>query len=224
MAVTRRLIKGSPLTAQEHDDNVDAFDRYKGVHVDLAALNTAAPTPLNGWWALRADGVVRFYAFEGVWREELLVGDLEIIDDQVVEAPGGILKSINIGKLAGYKAMEFHVAFQKDHAFSCSMNITLRNSGDNSIVTFVSNNTISTSARFAPFTQFHISIDAANLVIRRGGFANNDLSATGVTSTSGAFPITLTDDYFFEVKVNNGATDPVANPVRIYLVQLKLKR
>ena len=66
MAVTRRLIKGTPLTAQEHDDNVDAFDRYKGVHADLAALDTAFPAPQDGWRADSAAGDVRFYALNGI--------------------------------------------------------------------------------------------------------------------------------------------------------------
>ena len=151
---------------------------------------------------------------------------LEIIDNTVTISTVGfaLMKSINIGKLAGYKTMTFHVFHRKNHASAGLMTIRLVNSvtGLNDVV-LVSNHSISTNARFSPYSQFHISIDTLNSVIRKGGFANNDLSITGFTDVSGTFPITLVDDYLFEGSVINAAVDPVTDPVYIYLTQIYLK-
>ena len=72
MAITRRLIKGSPLTAAEHDANVDAFDKYKGRYANLAAINTALPTPEDADYAYSTSGTLRFYAIDGTWQSEVL--------------------------------------------------------------------------------------------------------------------------------------------------------
>lgn len=72
MAVTRRLVKGSPLTAQEHDGNVDAFDKYKGTYTNLAALQAAHPSPNDADYAYSTDGTTRFYALNSTWQQEQL--------------------------------------------------------------------------------------------------------------------------------------------------------